>query len=930
MKRIAALICVFSLLALSAGILPTAVGTKDIFEDTLTDFNSVSEKTGDWDCFPNHPDFGLSVAGRQNTSGENSLIYSFTDKAIASLEIKVVEYSGFFSAADYAVSVLANGLWTSLSMTASAESDISGAANAGFKSVTLTADSVPAGAVSLKITLKNGVAWTLFIDNVKAELTDYSGGSASGQPQLQYTDELDSTGANSRSEGEWSAFPNHPEFGKSVLGRADTASENNIYYIFSDGEISAVDIDLVVYSGFFAESDIELYLRSSNESEWSRLSFSASTEKAIAGYESAAFKSVSLKGTSVPQGMKQLKIAFKNQVTYTMFLDRVRVIGCSELKKQEQYNETLYKFTDSVGTELDYYLVTPDDYDPNKKYPLVLFMHGVGGETDQSGYAYLRDRLFKNGFDCILLAPLAKRDLGQWWVSYEDVLYANPGTAVYNQDEITPTPAFNAAISLLAETEKNYPVNTSRVYVMGVSMGGYTTWEMITRYPEMFSAAVPICGGNDPTKADKIVDLPIWTFHGDKDEAVAIDATRAMVAALKEKGSTVVKYTEYAGLDHGIWFKVFDEPEMLPWLFAQTRETEISDSSVAPAQTELFTDPMESFDLMSSHTDGWDVFNPHPETNLSVAGRSSADKNAVAYYSFDGKNIVSLELSLQYVPDSSNIASDLAVEVRSGETDEWKKLSLTTGAAAQIGSSVFCLTTASAEQFPENISEIRITLKNEILWGLFINEVKLGLVNAETESQERIWSITDGLDNYNYISDRSDNLQLFTPHPETGLNVLAKKNAKRGYISYCFDGGIINDFKIQLQIGTGFFVEERDLLIQYRLKGKSGFENLSVLCGKPSEINETFSLLSVTPEEKLPDNVEEIKISMYNDVAWTLMIDEVKLDVDGGKINAASSSIPKTGEDETPIAMLVNLIIGSVFAMFGIRKKIIRLHSVNN
>lgn len=248
-------------------------------------------------------------------------------------------------------------------------------------------------------------------------------------------------------------------------------------------------------------------------------------------------------------------------------------------------------------------------------------------------------------------------------------------------------------------------------------------------------------------------------------------------------------------------------------------------------------------------------------------------------------------------------------------------MALSVGDSAQIGSSVFYSVNVSAEQFPENISEIRLTLKNEILWGLFIDEVKLGLVSSNEELQERNWSIVDGLDNYDYISDCSNNLQLFTPHPETGLNVLAKKNAKRGYISYCFDGGLIKDFKIQLQIGTGFFVQERDILIQYHLKGSDSFEDVPVICGKPSAINEAFSLISITPEEKLPDNVDEIKISMYNDVAWTLMIDEVKLDVEGGKLNVAggetSSSIPQTGERETPIAMLLNLIIASAFVMLG-------------
>jgi len=108
---------------------------------------------------------------------------------------------------------------------------------------------------------------------------------------------------------------------------------------------------------------------------------------------------------------------------------------------------------------------------------------------------------------------------------------------------------------------------------MGLSMGGYGTWDMIQRNPQMFAAAVPICGGGDVTKAERIARLPVWAFHGNKDNVVPTSRSRDMIEAMRKAGGSP-HYTESPGVGHGVWTVAFGDPELAKWLFAQRRGKE--------------------------------------------------------------------------------------------------------------------------------------------------------------------------------------------------------------------------------------------------------------------------------------------------------------------------------------------------------------------
>jgi predicted peptidase len=133
-----------------------------------------------------------------------------------------------------------------------------------------------------------------------------------------------------------------------------------------------------------------------------------------------------------------------------------------------------------------------------------------------------------------------------------------------------PSRQMRLLTELLESLEKEYPIDRDRLYVMGLSMGGFGTWDIIERYPQRFAAAAPICGGSDETLAARIAGVPIWVFHGDTDTAVPVARSREMVKALKAAGGKP-RYSEYPGVGHNSWTPAFNEPELLKWMYGQRR-----------------------------------------------------------------------------------------------------------------------------------------------------------------------------------------------------------------------------------------------------------------------------------------------------------------------------------------------------------------------
>ncbi len=136
------------------------------------------------------------------------------------------------------------------------------------------------------------------------------------------------------------------------------------------------------------------------------------------------------------------------------------------------------------------------------------------------------------------------------------------------------TPAVSEPLRLALEltdaTLRKYPIDPDRVYVTGLSMGGYGTWDAIARRPELFAGAIAICGAGDPARAKEIAHIPVWAWHGEKDGAVPVQGSRDMVAALKKAGA-MPRYNELPGVGHNSWSPAYADRDFWPWLLKQKR-----------------------------------------------------------------------------------------------------------------------------------------------------------------------------------------------------------------------------------------------------------------------------------------------------------------------------------------------------------------------
>ena len=202
------------------------------------------------------------------------------------------------------------------------------------------------------------------------------------------------------------------------------------------------------------------------------------------------------------------------------------------------------------GKEHRYVVYVPRGYTPEKAWPLILFLHGAGERGDDGllqtevgiGRAIRRNA---DRFPCLVVMPQCPKNV--WWDK-----------------------AFDEMETALGQTEKEYSVDPARVYLTGLSMGGYGAWIYGAAHADRFAALVPICGGSHPEDAERLAIIPIWAFHGADDQTVPPAKSREMVDAIKKaKGN--IKYTEFPGIGHNSWDAAYDDPNTIKWLLKQRK-----------------------------------------------------------------------------------------------------------------------------------------------------------------------------------------------------------------------------------------------------------------------------------------------------------------------------------------------------------------------
>ena len=205
------------------------------------------------------------------------------------------------------------------------------------------------------------------------------------------------------------------------------------------------------------------------------------------------------------------------------------VLGCSSREPDERFLQKTY--VSPSGITLFYRLFVPNMSDPDSQYPLVMFLHGGRGTGTQ--------------------LP----GLNRWDYVTSDEL------STYGE----------LAIELIAELQNTYPIDRDRIYLTGQSLGSWGVWDLIAKRPDLFAAAIPVCGGGNPRAVSSMRDVSIWVFHGARDREVNVERSREMVKALRAVGSNV-NYTEYRFSGHSIWDRAYFEDGLIDWLFAQRKQ----------------------------------------------------------------------------------------------------------------------------------------------------------------------------------------------------------------------------------------------------------------------------------------------------------------------------------------------------------------------
>jgi predicted peptidase len=228
-----------------------------------------------------------------------------------------------------------------------------------------------------------------------------------------------------------------------------------------------------------------------------------------------------------------------------------------------------------AGNVLPYRILYPDNYDKSKKYPLILFLHGAGergNDNDKQlvhgAKLFLKDEN-RRAFPAIILVPQCPGD--SYWASVQVDRSTQPFKINfdYNAPPQWPLVAANELVKKISNEEA---VDKSRIYITGLSMGGMGTFESVYRYPDLYAAALPICGGGDANAYDKRVKkTAFWLFHGADDAVVDVKLSRDMLAKLKSM-KVESKYSEYPGVNHNSWDNAFADPVFLEWMFKHKRK----------------------------------------------------------------------------------------------------------------------------------------------------------------------------------------------------------------------------------------------------------------------------------------------------------------------------------------------------------------------
>ena len=244
--------------------------------------------------------------------------------------------------------------------------------------------------------------------------------------------------------------------------------------------------------------------------------------------------------------MKAISLIFRVMICGPILIS----LPCDAQTPERQTEKHLETSSDGETSKMSYLLYLPPAYETEEEaWPLLLFLHGAGERGDDLELVKVHGppKMIAQGrdFPFVVISPQCPE--GEIW-------------------------SIVTLHTLINEVVETHRIDTSRIYVTGLSMGGYGSWGLSYAYPDLFAASVPICGGGEPEKVPLMKGIPTWVFHGAKDEAVPLHRSQEMVDALEEAGGDV-RFTVYPEAGHvGAWENAYGDPDLWEWLVKQRRD----------------------------------------------------------------------------------------------------------------------------------------------------------------------------------------------------------------------------------------------------------------------------------------------------------------------------------------------------------------------
>jgi len=237
-----------------------------------------------------------------------------------------------------------------------------------------------------------------------------------------------------------------------------------------------------------------------------------------------------------------------------MLCSSMLVLGaCSGSKGPEGITGPLGGYHNLHYNGMRYGLFVPPSYTPSRKYPLILYLHG-STDTTTWDFEWYHDPIQSQDPVFVLTPKSLNPSLG-WGASWD----------------ASAAPDLQNTLDLLASTLREFSIDTTRLYVTGTSMGGFGTFNIISRRPGFFAAAYALCGGGTTATASQMAQTPLWIFHGGADPVVSVQYSRDIYHAIQQAGGTQVRYTEYPGVAHDVWDYTPGEKTLQRWFLAQRK-----------------------------------------------------------------------------------------------------------------------------------------------------------------------------------------------------------------------------------------------------------------------------------------------------------------------------------------------------------------------